>query len=249
MDIVHCSFCKHGNPADAKFCNACGSSLALQLCEACGAIDNVSAAVCHKCGQPFAPRSGVATPDEGEAQSVTPAAQTEKPARPKRSPWKLFALLALIVAGALVVYPRVAGDEAQLPAIHAPVAVEAEAEADSPPPDSPAGDATETAPSEAASETTDTALPPTDAAPSASATEPLEDAPAPPTEALDAAQVEPPSPTETTTESAQDESPAPSAATQPTQAPAADSAEPPAPNPQTAPAGCSPAIDALGLCK
>nr|MBP6491044.1 zinc ribbon domain-containing protein [Thauera sp.] len=55
MDIVHCSFCKHSNPADAKFCNACGSSLALQLCEACGAIDNVSATVCHKCGHPFAP--------------------------------------------------------------------------------------------------------------------------------------------------------------------------------------------------
>ena len=253
MDIVHCSFCKHSNPADAKFCNACGSSLALQLCEACGAIDNVSATVCHKCGHPFAPRSGVAAPDEGETQNVTSAAQVDEPARPRRSPWKLFALLALIVTGALVIYPRVAGDDAQLPVIRAPMDVEVEAgakaETDLPPTDSPAGDATETAPSEAASETTDTALPPTDAAPSASATEPLEDAPAPPTEALDAAQVEPPSPTETTTESAQDESPAPSAATQPTQAPAADSAEPPAPNPQTAPGGCSPAIDALGLCK
>src|SRR5690606_22547131 len=124
MDIVHCAFCKNSNPADAKFCNACGSALALQLCEACGAIDNVSATVCHKCGHAFAPRSGVAAPDEGETQNVTSAAQVDEPARPRRSPWKLFALLALIVAGALVIYPRVAGDEAQLPAIHAPVDVE-----------------------------------------------------------------------------------------------------------------------------
>ena len=253
MDIVHCSFCKHSNPADAKFCNACGSSLALQLCEACGAIDNVSATVCHKCGHPFAPRSGVAAPDEGETQNVTSAAQVDEPARPRRSPWKLFALLALIVAGALVIYPRVAGDEAQLPVIHAPVDVEvgagAKAETDLPPTDSSSGDATETAPSEATSETSSAALPSTDAAPSPTDTEPAEDTPAPPTEALDEAQVEAPSPAETTTEPGQDESLAPSAAAQPTQAPAADTAENTAANQPPTPAGCSPAIDALGLCK
>lgn len=271
MDIVHCSFCKHGNPADAKFCNACGSSLALQLCEACGAIDNVSATICHKCGHPFAPRSGVAAADTDAAQSLTPAAQAEESAAARRSPWKLFALLAVIVAGTLVIYPRVAGDEARLPAIDAPVEVDPEAgaktEADLPPPHSPPADPTQAPPSKAApetvAETADAALPPTDAAPSPATVErataeptdalptaavPAEDTPAAPTEVTDEAQVAPPSPTEATTESAQEDTSAPTVDASPPQAPAADNAQTSAANPQTTPAGCSPAIDALGLC-
>lgn len=254
MDIVHCSFCKHGNPADAKFCNACGSSLALQLCEACGAIDNVSATACHKCGHPFAPRSDVAAADTDAAQSLTPAAQAEESAAARRSPWKLFALLAVIVAGTLVIYPRVAGDEARLPAIDAPVEVDPEAgaktEADLPPPHSPPADPTQAPPSKAApetvAETADAALPPTDALPTAAV--PAEDTPAAPTEVTDEAQVAPPSPTEATTESAQEDTSAPTVDASPPQAPAADNAQTSAANPQTTPAGCSPAIDALGLC-
>ena len=271
MDIVHCSFCKHSNPADAKFCNACGSSLALQLCEACGAIDNVSATVCHKCGHPFAPRSGVAAADTDAAQSLTPPAQAEELAAARRSPWKLFALLAVIVAGTLVIYPRVAGDEARLPAIDAPVEVDPEAgaktEADLPPPHSPPADPTQAPPSKAApetvAETADAALPPTDAAPSPATVErataeptdalptaavPAEDTPAAPTEVTDEAQVAPPSPTEATTESAQEDTSAPTVDASPPQAPAADNAQTSAANPQTTPAGCSPAIEALGLC-
>ena len=258
MDIVHCSFCKHGNPADAKFCNACGSSLALQLCEACGAIDNVSATACHKCGHPFAPRSDVAAADTDAAQSLTPAAQAEESAAARRSPWKLFALLAVIVAGALVIYPRIAGDEARLPAIDAPVEVDPEAgaktEADLPPPHSPPADPTQAPPSKAApetvAETADAALPPTDAAPSQATVEPatVERATAEPTEVTDEAQVAPPSPTEATTESAQEDTSAPTVDASPPQAPAADNAQTSAANPQTTPAGCSPAIDALGLC-
>jgi hypothetical protein len=257
MDIVRCAFCKQSNPAGAKFCDACGSSLELQVCEAGGAIDNVSASVCHKCGHPFAPRSGVAAADQGEAQSVTPIAQAEGLARPTRSPWKLFALLALIVAGALVMYPRVAGDEAGLPGIHAPAEVEAEAgakaEADLPPPDSPAEEATATAPSQAAPETADAALPPTETTPSPADaqpadTEPAEDVPAAAIEAMDEAQLEPPSPTEAPTESAQEAAPAPPIAAQPTQAHEADTTSTSAATPQATPTGCSPAIDALGLC-
>ena len=271
MDIVHCSFCKHGNPADAKFCNACGSSLALQLCEACGAIDNVSATVCHKCGHPFAPRSDVAAADTDAAQSLTPAAQAEESAAARRSPWKLFALLAVIVAGTLVIYPRIAGDEARLPAIDAPVEVDPEAgaktEADLPPPHSPPADPTQAPPSKAApetvAETADAALPPTDAAPSPATVErataeptdalptaavPAEDTPAAPTEVTDEAQVAPPSPTEATTESAQETTSTQTVAASPPQAPVADTTPTSAANPQTTPAGCSPAIDALGLC-
>lgn len=53
MDTRHCSFCNRSNPVDAKFCNACGSSLHLQLCKHCGAIDNISSKSCYKCGTPF----------------------------------------------------------------------------------------------------------------------------------------------------------------------------------------------------
>lgn len=53
MDTRPCSFCSHENPEDAKFCNACGSSMHLQLCQRCGAIDNAAAVACYKCGASF----------------------------------------------------------------------------------------------------------------------------------------------------------------------------------------------------
>lgn len=53
METLRCSFCGHGNPVAAKFCNACGSSLDLQLCQHCSAIDSASSRSCYKCGTPF----------------------------------------------------------------------------------------------------------------------------------------------------------------------------------------------------
>lgn len=246
MEIVHCSFCKHGNPADAKFCNACGSSLALQLCQACGAIDNISATACHKCGHPFAPGNRVVvTPDDDEAQRPTPPAQAEQPARAGRSPWKLFALLAVVVTGTLVIYPRVAGDEATLSAIPVPAEVADAPAPGLPAPDSPPGAATESAPSGSTGHDGDAGMqPPADAA-----TEPAADAPAHSTEAGHEGAVEAPSSTDTTPEPAAEEASVSNATTQPTEAQSADvpdSATTTAP--QATPAGCSPAIDALGLC-
>lgn len=55
MRFLQCLFCKHTNPAEASFCNECGSPLHLQPCEQCGAIDKRSAASCHKCGAEFPP--------------------------------------------------------------------------------------------------------------------------------------------------------------------------------------------------
>ncbi|WP_300455024.1 zinc ribbon domain-containing protein [Accumulibacter sp.] len=55
MRFLPCLFCKHTNPAEASFCNECGSPLHLQPCEQCGAIDKRSAASCHKCGAEFPP--------------------------------------------------------------------------------------------------------------------------------------------------------------------------------------------------
>lgn len=243
MEIVHCSFCKHGNPADAKFCNACGSSLALRLCEACGAIDNVGASACHKCGHPFAPSVREVAPDEGEAQSLTPPTRAEEPTRPGRSPWKLFALLVLVVAGTLVIYPRVAGDEAKLSAINVPVEVAAEPEASLPPADSPPALTADSAPSDSAGDTADATQAPTDAA-----TAPVEDAPARPTTATDEGKIEPPSSAGTATESPPEEALAPTTTTQPAEAQSADVPETAPATPQAPPAGCSPAIDALGLC-
>lgn len=55
MPIFRCLFCNHVNPAEASFCNACGSQLDLQPCSQCGAVDSRTAKSCHKCGTPFAP--------------------------------------------------------------------------------------------------------------------------------------------------------------------------------------------------
>lgn len=50
---IECLFCQHVNPPGAIFCNACGTQLNMQPCEACGAIDARDARNCHKCGAEF----------------------------------------------------------------------------------------------------------------------------------------------------------------------------------------------------
>jgi hypothetical protein len=50
---LQCLFCKHLNPADAIFCNECGTQLNLQPCKRCGAIDDRAAEKCYKCGASF----------------------------------------------------------------------------------------------------------------------------------------------------------------------------------------------------
>lgn len=74
MDTRPCSFCSHENPEDAKFCNACGSSTHLQLCPHCGAIDNLSAVACYKCGASF---SSHASGEEVGPDVATLASATE----------------------------------------------------------------------------------------------------------------------------------------------------------------------------
>ena len=48
-----CRFCEHVNPADAKFCNACGGALHQVPCPRCGAMNDVTAAACHQCNTPL----------------------------------------------------------------------------------------------------------------------------------------------------------------------------------------------------
>jgi ribosomal protein L40E len=49
MPPLSCSFCNRENPADARYCNDCGSPLHLALCK-CGAVNNVTDTHCHRCG-------------------------------------------------------------------------------------------------------------------------------------------------------------------------------------------------------
>lgn len=53
MVALLCFCCDHRNPADAKFCNACGASLNLKPCLKCEAINTRAAAHCHSCGETF----------------------------------------------------------------------------------------------------------------------------------------------------------------------------------------------------
>jgi hypothetical protein len=53
MSLTRCRLCKHGNPADSKFCSACGGALYLPpylaSCPHCGTVNPVKATVCSWC--------------------------------------------------------------------------------------------------------------------------------------------------------------------------------------------------------
>src|SRR5258705_8554764 len=50
MSLIKCTSCNHDNPADAKFCGACGGALHLPAylasCPRCGTVTPVKAAIC-----------------------------------------------------------------------------------------------------------------------------------------------------------------------------------------------------------
>lgn len=50
MSRSACPICGHANPADARFCNACGAPLYLAPCPRCGAMNDRAATQCHECG-------------------------------------------------------------------------------------------------------------------------------------------------------------------------------------------------------
>jgi len=53
MSLTRCPYCVHGNPADAKFCSACGGALHLPpylaSCPRCGTVNPVKATECCWC--------------------------------------------------------------------------------------------------------------------------------------------------------------------------------------------------------
>jgi ribosomal protein L40E len=70
MPPPDCPFCEHQNPADAKFCNECGSPLHLTPCGGCGAVNSVGDTHCWRCGELLLP---VDTPVLSERVERAPA--------------------------------------------------------------------------------------------------------------------------------------------------------------------------------
>jgi hypothetical protein len=50
---MKCPKCQFDNPADAKFCNACGNKLEL-VCPQCAKVNPADSKFCNECGQSFA---------------------------------------------------------------------------------------------------------------------------------------------------------------------------------------------------
>ena len=48
---MKCLRCQHENPADALFCQECGTRLEV-ACPGCGTANQLGAKFCKKCGQP-----------------------------------------------------------------------------------------------------------------------------------------------------------------------------------------------------
>ncbi len=79
MSLNSCPFCEQVNPADAKFCNACGGALHLVPCARCGAVNDVTASTCYQChGQLPGRRT-----DERDPASL--AAEVSRPLPRRRS--------------------------------------------------------------------------------------------------------------------------------------------------------------------
>jgi class 3 adenylate cyclase/tetratricopeptide (TPR) repeat protein len=58
---MRCPQCEHENPPGARFCNACGTALAV-VCRACGRTNAPGSRFCSACGQPLEPRESVPQP-------------------------------------------------------------------------------------------------------------------------------------------------------------------------------------------
>jgi hypothetical protein len=95
MSLNTCPFCEQVNPADAKFCNACGGALHLVPCPRCGAVSDVTASTCYQCNGPLGGRG------TGEAEPMPPAAEVPKPA-PRRP--RVMAGVAVLAAVAVLGY-------------------------------------------------------------------------------------------------------------------------------------------------
>jgi hypothetical protein len=86
-----CPVCEHANPADSRFCNACGAPLYLAPCPRCGSMNNRTATECHDCGATLPSRStgtlvspplAVSPSDETDDASLNPE-HADEPIAPR----------------------------------------------------------------------------------------------------------------------------------------------------------------------
>jgi ribosomal protein L40E len=81
-----CLFCNHVNPADAKFCNDCGSPLHVKRCSRCEAINDQAAKNCSKCKTEFPVLS---TRSEAPSMSSARDITASSPAFSERPPFRI----------------------------------------------------------------------------------------------------------------------------------------------------------------
>jgi len=102
MALIRCPYCEQGNPAEARFCNACGGALHLPphlaSCPRCGTVNPVAATVCCWCRAQLPGRKSALVP-------VRPAAEvsTSLPRRRSRVIAETAVLAALVVVGSALV--------------------------------------------------------------------------------------------------------------------------------------------------
>jgi hypothetical protein len=98
MSLIRCPYCEQGNPAESRFCNACGGALHLPphlaSCPRCGTVNPVTADVCCWCrGQLPGRRAGALVP-------VSPAPEVSRSLpRPRSQVIIGIAVLATVVLG------------------------------------------------------------------------------------------------------------------------------------------------------
>lgn len=94
MSLTKCQYCDHGNPADSKFCNACGATLTLAPCPRCGAVNQIKATACYQC------RGALPGGRTDEIAAAVPAAVISEPMprRPAR------AIVGIVVVAAVAVF-------------------------------------------------------------------------------------------------------------------------------------------------
>lgn len=73
---MRCPVCGTHNPADAKFCNECGTPLLSITCPTCGTLNRPNAKFCNQCGTPLSSSIENAQPPKTQTRPQAPSEQT-----------------------------------------------------------------------------------------------------------------------------------------------------------------------------
>ena len=116
MSLIRCQYCEQSNPAEARFCNACGGALRLPphlaSCPRCGTVNPVTTAVCCWC------RAQLPGHRERALVPVSPAAEVSRslPRRRSRVIVGTAVVAAIAVLGYYTYRQRSLADAPQPPA-------------------------------------------------------------------------------------------------------------------------------------